>query len=155
MRWNCISNALCFLQKMAKHRDCPVFTVFLTIKTSSQNNFITLLQISLKLLEHRGSYWRKKFPWPVFRRLRCWSIKVVSIFLKLSTDKLLAGSSSIFLKCVGNKLYLYMSHAIKIWISTGCGRLLDACLGVDVITKGKRWQVTRLVCIPSLVILPA
>ena len=28
-----------------------------------------------------------------------------------------------------------MSHTIKILISTGRGRLLDACLGVDVITK--------------------
>ena len=37
-------------------KDCSVFTVFLTIKTSSQNISITLLQI---LLEHRGGYWRK------------------------------------------------------------------------------------------------
>ena len=39
--------------------------LFQTIKTSSQNISITLLQISLKLHEHRGRYWRKKFPWTI------------------------------------------------------------------------------------------
>ena len=38
------------------------FTVFLTIKTLFQKNSITLLQISLKLHEHRGGYWRNKLP---------------------------------------------------------------------------------------------
>ena len=42
-----------------------IFTVFLTTKTSSQNISITLLQISLKLHEHRGRYWRKKLPWTI------------------------------------------------------------------------------------------
>ena len=65
MRWNCMSKALLFLQIMAKHQDCPFFTVFLAIKTSSQNISITLLQISLKLHEHRGRYWRKKLPWTI------------------------------------------------------------------------------------------
>ena len=49
-----MSKALRFLQIMAKHQDCPHFTVFLTMKTSSQNVSITLRQISLKLHEHRG-----------------------------------------------------------------------------------------------------
>ena len=40
--------------------------MFLTTKTSSQNISITLLQISLKLHEHRGCYWRKKLPWMIF-----------------------------------------------------------------------------------------
>ena len=63
MRWNCVSKALRFIQVLTvEHQDCPVFTVFLTIKTSSQNISITLLQISLKLHEHRGGYWRKKLP---------------------------------------------------------------------------------------------
>ena len=57
-----MSKALRFLQIMAKHQDCPFLTVFLAIKTSSQNISITLLQISLKLHEHRGGYWRKKLP---------------------------------------------------------------------------------------------
>ena len=39
--------------------------MFLTIKTLSQNISITLLQISLKLHEHRGRYWRKKLPWMI------------------------------------------------------------------------------------------
>ena len=39
--------------------------MFLTIKTSSQNISITLLQISLKLHEHWGPYWRKKLPWTI------------------------------------------------------------------------------------------
>ena len=54
--------ALRFLQITAKHQDCLFFTVFLTIKTSSQNISITLLQISLQLHEHRGSYCWKKVP---------------------------------------------------------------------------------------------
>ena len=61
-----MSKALRLLQLTAKHQDCPFFTVFLTIKTSSQNISITLLQISLKLHEHRGCYWRKKLPWMIF-----------------------------------------------------------------------------------------
>ena len=55
-----MSKALLFLQIMAKHQDCPFFSTFLTIKTSSKNISITLLQSSLKLQEHRGGYWKKK-----------------------------------------------------------------------------------------------
>ena len=65
MRWNCMSKALHFLQITAKQQYCPFFTVFLTIKTLSQNISITLLQILLKLHEHRGGYWRKKLPWTI------------------------------------------------------------------------------------------
>ena len=65
MRWNFMSKALHFLQITAKQQYCPFFTVFLTIKTLSQNISITLLQISLKLHEHRGRYWRKKLPWTI------------------------------------------------------------------------------------------
>ena len=57
-----MSKALHFLQLTAKQQYCQVFSVFLTLKTSSQNTSITLLQISLKLHEHRGHYWRKKLP---------------------------------------------------------------------------------------------
>ena len=66
MGWNCMSKALRFLQITAEHQDCPFFTVFLTTKSLSQNISITLLQISLKLHEHRGCYWRKKLPWMIF-----------------------------------------------------------------------------------------
>ena len=65
MRWNCMSKALRFLQITAEHQDCPFFTVFLTTKSLSQNISITLLQISLKLHEHRGRYWMKKLPWTI------------------------------------------------------------------------------------------
>ena len=65
MRWNYMSKALRFLQITAEHQDCPFFTVFLTTKSLSQNISITLLQISLKLHEHRGCYWRKKLPWTI------------------------------------------------------------------------------------------
>ena len=51
-----MSKALRFLQITVEHHDCPFFTVFLTMKTSSQNISITLLQIALKLYEHRGGY---------------------------------------------------------------------------------------------------
>ena len=66
MRWNCMSKALHFLQITAKQQYCPFFNVFLTIKTLSQNISITLSQISLKLHEHRGCYWRKKLPSMIF-----------------------------------------------------------------------------------------
>ena len=56
-----MSKALCLLQITVEHQDCPYFTVFVTIKTSSESISITLLQISLKLHERRGGYWRKKF----------------------------------------------------------------------------------------------
>ena len=65
MRWNCMSKALRFLWITAEHQDCPFFTVFLTIKTLSQNISITLLQISRKFHEHRGGYRRKKLPWTI------------------------------------------------------------------------------------------
>ena len=65
LRWNCMSKALHFLQITAKQQYCQFFTVSLTLKTSSQNISITLLQISLKLHEHRGRYWRKKLPWTI------------------------------------------------------------------------------------------
>ena len=65
MRWNYMSNALRLVQITVEHQDCQFFTVFLTIKISSQNISITLLQISLKLHEHRGRYWRKKLPWMI------------------------------------------------------------------------------------------
>ena len=53
-----MTKALRFLQITAEYQGGQFFTVFLTIKTSSQN-MITLLQISPKLHEHRGSCWRK------------------------------------------------------------------------------------------------
>ena len=65
MRWNCMSKALHFLQLTAEHQDYPFFTVFLSTKSLSQNISITLLQISLKLHEHRGGYWRKKLLWTI------------------------------------------------------------------------------------------
>ena len=42
--------------------NCPFFTAFLTIETSSQNISITLLQISLNFTKHRGGYCREKLP---------------------------------------------------------------------------------------------
>ena len=66
MRWNCLSKALRFLQITAENQDRPFFTVFLTTKSLSQNISITLLQISLKLHEHRGCYRRKMLPWIIF-----------------------------------------------------------------------------------------
>ena len=65
MSWNCMSKALDFLQITAKQQYCPLFTAFLAIKTSSQNISIMLLQISLKLHERRGVYWRKKLLWTI------------------------------------------------------------------------------------------
>ena len=60
MRWNFMSKALHFPQITAKQQYCPFFSSW------SQNISITLLQISLKLHEHRGCYWRKKLPCMIF-----------------------------------------------------------------------------------------
>ena len=57
-----MSKALRLVWITVEHQDCLFFTVFLTVKTSSQNILITLLQISLKLREHRGRYCKKKLP---------------------------------------------------------------------------------------------
>ena len=46
----------------------PIFFFFYCIsnhKTSPQYISISLLQIPLRLYEHRGSYWRKKPPWTI------------------------------------------------------------------------------------------
>ena len=59
MTWNCMSKSLHLLQITAKQQYCPFFSSW------SQNISITLLQISLKLHEHRGCYWRKKLPWMI------------------------------------------------------------------------------------------
>ena len=58
--------ALRFLQITAEHEGCPFYTVFLTLKTLSQNIAITLLQISLKLHKHieAANRW-KKLPWMI------------------------------------------------------------------------------------------
>ena len=60
-----MSKALHLQQITAEHQDYPFFNVFLTTKSWSQNISIKLLQISLKLHEHRGRYWRKKLPWTI------------------------------------------------------------------------------------------
>ena len=46
-------------------RNFPFFTLFLTTKSLSQTFSITLLQISCKLHEHWGDYWRKKLLWMI------------------------------------------------------------------------------------------
>ena len=63
--WNCMLKGLRLLQITAILQDCPFFTVFITIKTSSQNIAMTLLQILLKLHRRRSGYWRKKLPWTI------------------------------------------------------------------------------------------
>ena len=57
-----MSKTLRFLQVTAEHQDCPFFTVFLTIKTLSQNIAITLLQIPLKFHEKSLSerFWKNR-----------------------------------------------------------------------------------------------
>ena len=57
-----MSKALCLVQITVEHQDCPSSTVFLAIKTSSQNISITLLQMSLKLHEHQERLLKEKAP---------------------------------------------------------------------------------------------
>ena len=75
-RWNCISKLFRFLQItnenqdsrfifLYEYQDRPVFTVFLTRKTSSQNISITLSQIGLNFTNSQGGYWRKKLSWSI------------------------------------------------------------------------------------------
>ena len=113
MRGKCISKALRLLQITAKHQDCPFFTVFLTIKNSSQNISKTLSQISLKLHEYRGRYWRKTLTWTILEeqfpvprntapskignnvislpwQLRCYCNPGLSKFLSLSNKTVVA-----------------------------------------------------------------
>ena len=59
------SKALRFLQITAEYKDCPVFTVYVTIKSSSKKILITFSQNLLKLHKHRGGYCKKKFPWKI------------------------------------------------------------------------------------------
>ena len=54
-----------FYRKKPNIKIVHFFTVFLTINTLSQNISVTLLQISLKLHEHKGVYWSKKLPWTI------------------------------------------------------------------------------------------
>ena len=66
MTWNCMSKVRRYTTDNSRTPKLSNFTVFLlTIKTSSQNISMTLSQISLKLHEHRGGSWRKKFPWTI------------------------------------------------------------------------------------------
>ena len=71
LTWTAVTNNVFDICKNAsyccarKYENCPFFTVFLTIKTSSQDISIMLLQISLKLYERRGRYWRKTLPWTI------------------------------------------------------------------------------------------
>ena len=70
--------------------DCPFFTAFLTIKRSPQNTSITLLQIPLKLHEHRGGYWRKKLPSTILKEqfpgasFRCYDIFDIIVTLVIT-----------------------------------------------------------------------
>ena len=61
MRWNnCISKTRRFLQTMTEHQYCPIISIM-------------LLQISLELHEHRDGYWKKKFPWTIWKiSFQCW-----------------------------------------------------------------------------------
>ena len=60
-----MSKALRLVQVTVEHQDCQSFTLFLTIKTSSQNISITLLQIRLHFtnieaaIREKGSHERE------------------------------------------------------------------------------------------------
>ena len=108
MRWKWMSKALRFLQIIItpKHQNCPFFFVFLPWKTLSQNISTTLLQISLKLHEYRGGYWRKKLPLTILKEkfrvprntvsFRCYDNSnvivtlIITKFLSLSDTTLVA-----------------------------------------------------------------
>ena len=60
-----MSKALRFLQITVEHHDCPFFTVFVTMKTSSQNISITLyiLRLNFTNIEAAigGKSYRERF----------------------------------------------------------------------------------------------
>ena len=66
MRWNCMSKIASFSTHNGQTIILSIFYCVSNNKNFSQNISITLLQISLKLHEHRGCYWRKKLPWMIF-----------------------------------------------------------------------------------------
>ena len=66
MRWNCMSKIASFSTDNGQTIILCIFYCVSNNKNFSQNILITLLQILLKLHEHRGCYWRKKLPWMIF-----------------------------------------------------------------------------------------
>ena len=142
MRWNCMSKAPHFLQITAEHQDYPFFTVFLTTKPLSQNISITLLQISLKLREHRGRYWRKKLPWmtleeqfPVPRNTSVSKIgnSFISLLWQLRChcnpdNNKFSSLSNTTVVAIFPKLYLWWRSLCSHWVGIGLEKLYRATL---------------------------
>ena len=77
MRWNFIAKALRFLQITAQHQDCPVFTVFLTIKNSFQNiSTNALTDFALNFLNIEAA--SEDLNLPTIFMVNHWSISKVS-----------------------------------------------------------------------------
>ena len=76
MKSNRISNVVPFLLVMVFHQDCPLLTVFLSIKTSSQSISLTRYTRphahthahTLKLYEYWGSYLLNTVPWTILEK---------------------------------------------------------------------------------------
>ena len=129
MRWNCMSKALRLVHITVEHQDCQFFTVFLTIKTSSQNISITLLQIPLKLHEHRGRYKRKKLPWTILedhfsvpRNTACSKIAnaVISLLWKLQCR---CSPDHNKFSYLSNTTVVAIFHNLCLWRRSSCSNL--------------------------------
>ena len=144
MRWNCMSvkSASFNTDNSQTYQDCPFFTVFLTTKSLSQNISITLLQISLKLREHRGRYWRKKLPWmtleeqfPVPRNTSVSKIgeSFISLLWQLRChcnpdNNKFSSLSNTTVVAIFPKLYLWWRSLCSHWVGIGLEKLYRATL---------------------------
>ena len=137
-----MSKAPHFLQITAIHQHFPFLTVFLTIKTSSQNILIMLLQILLKLHEHQGEHIMEKkapvndfvrFPVPriiadlkqVMASFRCYdNFNVIATWIMTNFhcvclwQRSLCSNLVLTLKnCIEPPLYASMAYVVVIWPS--------------------------------------
>ena len=119
-----------------------IFAVFFTMKTSSQNISITLLQISLKLREHRGRYWRKKLTWmtleeqfPVPRNTSVSKIgkSFISLLWQLRChcnpdNNKFSSVSNTTVVAIFPKLYLWWRSLCSHWVGISLEKLYRATL---------------------------
>ena len=133
------TNISIFLQ--TKQQYCPFFTVFLAIKTLSQNISVRLLQISLKLHEHGPCYWRKKLPWIIFEELFWMPRYTAASKIGISVISLLWQ-----LRCLcnpdHNKFSSISNTTVVASFSKLCLRRRSLCSNLGVIDPEKLYRAT-------------
>ena len=138
-----------FIEQANLHHPTIEFTTeTFDTETASQNISITLLQISLKLHEHRGSYWRKKLPWmileeqfpvPIYTAVSKISNSVISLLWQLRCrcnpdHNKFSSLSSTTVVPIFSKLCLWRRSLCSNLGSIGPGKLHRATLSSHVQT---------------------